>query len=113
MLAAHAPGAMRKPKTIGVADLISTCLLAHLDKLDAVPIFIFAPVTGATLTPWLDVVGVGMPVKLSTGSAFSASAMGFHSFGALGIDCQCVTSSPDPDSINGSQYCSKSACVTC
>ena len=65
MLASDTSGAMRKPKTIGVADFIAACLLAHLDKLDAVPVLIFPPVAGATLTPWLDVVGIGMPVKLS------------------------------------------------
>lgn len=65
MLATDASGAMRKPKTIGVADFITACLLSHLDKLDAVPVLIFPPVAGATLTPWLDVVGVRMPVKFS------------------------------------------------
>lgn len=65
MLATEASGAMRKPEAIGVADFITACLLAHLDKLDAVPVLIFPPVAGATLTPWLDVVGIGMPVKLS------------------------------------------------
>lgn len=78
MLAVDASGAMRKPEAIGMADFIATCLFAHLDKLDAVPILILSPIAGATLTPWLDMIGVGMPVKLSAGSAFSASAMGFH-----------------------------------
>ena len=65
MLATDTSGAMRKPKTIGVADFIAACFFAHLDKFDAVSILIFPPVTGTTLTPWLDVIGIGMPVKLS------------------------------------------------
>lgn len=77
--AAGRSDAMLKMKAVIRAELVTTCLGAHLRDLYAVPIVVAAIVSAATYKAvWLKSIGVRMLLEFSPGSASSAAAVGFH-----------------------------------